>query len=554
MKRSHRNSAVLLLAPFLCTALAAPGPAGARDRTAEVDEIFRWTTPASPGAVVAVSLNGKVVVNRAYGLADLERGVPLTPDAVFDVASVTKQFVAAATLILVDEGRLSLVEDVRRYVPELQDTGHKITLDHLLTHTSGIRDWTAILPLAAGDPDALTVVLRQRGLNFAPGEEWSYSNSGYVLLKEIVARASGAPFSEFAAKRLFEPLGMRSTQYRADLRQVVRNRALAYEKDGGGWRLAMKLDNDRGGGGALLSTAGDLLLWNDALTSGRLGAFVTAKLQEPAALNNGRKLGYARGLVVDTHRGAREIWHSGGSAGYGTWLGRYPQHGLSIAIACNAGEAASSGALARRIFAAFVPGAAAPDPETGPPPAIGGDALADVSGKAGLFFNEQTGESMHLALDRDRLRVAAGPGLLRTAKDRFRRWGATVHFMSQDEFELRFLSDDEFELTSMEGKTTRYRRAKPFSPNPEELKAFAGRYDSDEIGTSFLIEPRGSGLLVKLGHSPTNSLEFKPTDGDTFQFNRVTVRFRRDRSGKVAALDYSNPVLRNVRLARSPVQ
>lgn len=121
---------------------------------------------------------------------------------------------------------------------------------------------------------------------------------------------------------------MKSTQYLGDLRQVVKHRALAYEKGLGGWKLEMKLDNDRGGGGALLSTASDLLRWNDALTNGHLGGFVTAKLHEPATLNNGRKIDYARGLVLDTYRGAQEIWHSGGSAGYGTWLGRYPEHGL----------------------------------------------------------------------------------------------------------------------------------------------------------------------------------------------------------------------------------
>lgn len=143
---------------FVCAALVAPTSAVAQDRTAEIDEIFKWATPSTPGGVVAVSLHGKLIMNRAYGLANLEQDVPLTPDTVFDVASVTKQFVAAATLILVEEGRLSLSADVRKCVPELPDTGHTITLDHLLTHTSGIRDWTAILPLAAEESDALTAV------------------------------------------------------------------------------------------------------------------------------------------------------------------------------------------------------------------------------------------------------------------------------------------------------------------------------------------------------------------------------------------------------------
>ena len=357
-------------------------------------------------------------------------------------------------------------------------------------------------------------------------------------------------FANFAAKRLFEPLGMKSTQYVGNLRQEVKNRALAYEKEAGNWTVHMKLDNDRGGGGALLSTAGDLLLWNDALTDARLGAFVTGKLQEPATLNNGRKIGYARGLFLDTYRAAREVWHSGGSAGYGTWLGRYPEHNLSIAVTCNAGEAVSSRAVARRLFDLFVPGAAARDPKEGPPPAIAGDALADVTKKAGLFVNEQTGEPLRLTMDRGRFRIPEGPGLEQVAKDRFRRWGAFVQFMSQDAFELRFSSHDQFELKSMEGKTVRYRRAKPFSPTADELKAFAGRYESGEIGAVFVVEPREGGLTVGLEHKPTGSLQFAPVDSDTFQFRQMTVRFLRDPSGKVVALHYGNPVLRNVRLTR----
>src|SRR5688500_14947835 len=247
-------------------ALLVGAPASAQDKAAEIDKIFSWSTPDAPGCVVAVAQNGKPIVNRAYGLADLERNVPLNPDTVFDAGSVRKQFVAASILLLVEQGRLALTDDVRKHVPELPDYGHKITLDHMLTHTSGLRDWPALLNLAAGDVDAWTMILRQRGLNFAPGEEWSYSNSGYVLLTEIVARTSGMPFAEFARTRLFEPLGMKATAYVKHVRDVNKNRALAYQKEGNRWKQDMLLGNERGGG-ALFTTASDLLIWNEALTS-----------------------------------------------------------------------------------------------------------------------------------------------------------------------------------------------------------------------------------------------------------------------------------------------
>jgi CubicO group peptidase (beta-lactamase class C family) len=522
-------------------------PARAQDKAVEIDKIFSWAKTDTPGCSVAVSQGGKLIANRAYGSADLERDVPLNPNSIFDIGSVRKQFVAAAVLLLVEEKRLSLSDDVRKYIPELPDYGHKITLDHMLTHTSGLRDWTGLLPLAGGDPDALTMIMRQRGLNFAPGEEWSYSNSGYVLLTEIVARASGMRFSEFTRKRLFEPLGMKMTTYVDDLSEVIKHRALAYEKDGNRWKLDMLLGNERGGGGALFSTAADLVIWNDALTSVRLGAFVTDKLQEQARLNNGRKLTYARGLNVETYGGGRMVWHSGGAAGYHSWLGRLPAQNLSLAVMCNS-DAMAATALAERIIGLFVP--AARTAEAGPPPAIPADALPDVNGKTGLFFNEQTGEQMRLVVDRGRFRVAGGPGLAPVTKERFRRWGASVQFMSQDEFELHFLSADEFELKSMEGKTTRYARARPFAPAAADLQSFAGRYQSDEAGAFFDLTPGKDGLKGRANDAPGAQPEFKPVARDTFQLGGVILRFRRDKAGKIVALDYSNPVVRNITFIR----
>ena len=337
------------------TALFISSLASAQDKTADIDKVFSWATPNTPGCAVALSQHGKLVVRRAYGLAEVERKVPIAPDTMFDVGSVVKQFVAAATLLLVEEGRLSLTEDVRKYIPELPDYGHKITLDHLMTHTSGIRDWDGLIGLTDGKTDALTLTLRQPALNFAPGAEWSYSNSGYVLLKEIVARTSGLPFGEFARKRLFVPLGMKSTAYVRDAASS-KDAARAYEKAGAGWKEHALLGNARGGG-ALLSTAPDLVIWNDALTSGRLGKFVTAKLQEPATLSNGRKLDYARGLYLDTTSRGQLVWHAGSAGAYKSVVGRLPQHGLSIAVACNAGEAADARTrFAARIFDLFVPG------------------------------------------------------------------------------------------------------------------------------------------------------------------------------------------------------
>ena len=534
----------------------------AQDRTAEIDQIFSWATPATPGCAVAVSQHGALVVSRAYGLADLEREAPISPNTIFDIGSVVKQFVAASILLLVEDGQVSLTEDVRSYIPELPDTGHRVTVDHLLTHTGGVRDWTGILPFAATPTDALTIALRQRGLNFAPGEEFAYSNSGYVLLKEIVARASGTSFGEFARQRLFEPLGMQLTHYQYDWREVVKNRALAYEQVEGRWKVDMLLDENRGGGGGLLSTTSDLLIWNDALSSGRLGGFVTEKIQEAARLSNGRTLSYARGLYLDTtdeiggfNGSSRLVWHTGSANAYNSFLGRFPEQGLSIAILCNAGDIATTTSFARRIFNLLVPATGAPIPPSAPAaPASSapGDGVAgpDLSTRAGLFFSERTGEPLRLTVERATLRIVGGPPLVAVASDRFRNAVTSLQFMSQDRFELRFVSPDQLELTSMEGATTTYRRAQPYAPTPAELGAFAGRYESEEMGSAFQIVAGERGLTLRLVHAPALSLPLSPVAPDVFLAGNHFVRFRRDSTGNVVGFGYSNPVVRNIPFTR----
>jgi CubicO group peptidase (beta-lactamase class C family) len=527
-------------------ALLAAAPAMAQDQTAGIDQVFNWVSPDAPGCAVAVSHEGKLVVNKAYGLADIERRVPLTPTTVLDAGSVRKQFVAAAVLLLVEEGRVSLSDDVRKFVPELPNYGHTITVDHLLTHTSGLRDWPALLQMANGDPDALSMILAQRALNFAPGEEWSYSNSGYVLLPMIVERASKMKFAEFVQKRLFDRLGMKSTSYVDDMNAVKQNRALAYQKDGNGWKLGVLLGNARGGAGALATTAEDLVTWTEGLAHGRLGNFVSEKIREPAKLNNGRTLSYARGLFLDRNRGGRVVWHTGSADAYKSLTSSYPDQRLSIGIMCNSGDdAPGTSMLARRIFDLFVPGT---EPHATPPASMPG---VDVSTRAGLFFNEQN-EPLRLITNNGRLGTALGGPLITVTSERFRTPRATLAFMSQDDFELNFLSADEFELKSVEGRTTRYRRAKPFAPSAEELKAFAGRYESDELKSFFDVTAAATGLMISINGTPGQNLEFRPVDPDTFQRVNITLRFRRDAAGKIVALDLNNPVFRKVVYTRSP--
>jgi len=250
-------------------------------------------------------------------------------------------------------------------------------------------------------------------------------------------------------------------------------------------------------------------------------------------------------LFLDSSRGGKVVWHTGSADAYKSFTGSYPGQRLSIGIMCNSGDdTPGSTMLARRIFDLFVPGA---EPNVAPPASAAG---VDVSGKAGLFFNERK-EPLRLITNNGRLGTSLGGPLIAVTSERFRAPRATLPFMSQDGFELNFLSADEFELKSMEGKITRYRRAEPFAPSADDLKAFAGRYESDELKSFFTVTPGANGLMITINGTSGQSLEFRPVAPDTFQRVNITMRFRRDSAGNVVGLDMNNPVFRKVEYTRS---
>ncbi|MEX2157625.1 MAG: serine hydrolase domain-containing protein [Gemmatimonadales bacterium] len=345
----------ILIAAML---LAAPGGVAAQqpDLTAVVDRVFAsWSSPGSPspGCAVGVSRGGTVLLTRGYGMADLESGRPITAETIFETGSVAKQFTATAVVLLALDGKLGLDDPVRKFVPELPDYGVPLTIRHLLTHTSGLREWSGLVELqgwprghrAHTQAELFDVVTRQRALNHTPGDFYSYTNSGYGLLFTIVERVSGQPFNRFMTERVFAPLGMSHTRWRDDFTRVVPGRAQAYSREADGWHLDMPFENVVGPGG-LLTTVGDLLVWNEALTNrtAPLSAAVVDSLSRRPRLagagSRGRESQYAFGLTFTSHRGVPEVSHGGATAGYRTFLARYPTAGnLSIAVLCNAGNA-----------------------------------------------------------------------------------------------------------------------------------------------------------------------------------------------------------------------
>lgn len=317
------------------------------DTTARIDKIFSSWNNATPGGSILVARGTNIIYHKAFGLADLERNVPNTTATVFEAGSVSKQFTAYSILLLENEGKLSVKDDVRKYIPELPVYEAPITIQHLLNHTSGLKDWGSVAALSGWPRTtkvytlelALQIMTKQKTTNFKPGNEYSYSNSNYSLLVAIVERVSKQTLEDFTKDRLFEPLGMTNTRWRSNFRDIVPNRAQAYGNQDGKYQLLMPFENIYGHGG-LLTTTEDLLKWNQLLEK---HDDIYSKRIEHGKLNNGEAITYAAGIQHGEVNSVAEISHSGATAGYRAWLAYYPVKKLTIVLLSNDGAAAPVG-------------------------------------------------------------------------------------------------------------------------------------------------------------------------------------------------------------------
>jgi len=505
--------------------LALAGPAAAHSPVS-LDPIFAGYSQATPGCAVGIKAGDAAPVFSAYGSADLEHAVPITPDTVFEAGSVSKQFTAAAILLLADEGKLALSDDIRKYLPQMPDYGRPITIDMLLSHTSGLRDWGEVMGLA-GWPrtsrvytptEVLQITARQKALNYAPGEAYSYTNTGYNLAAAIVQRVSGQNLADFTRQRLFQPLGMTHTAWRDDFRRIVPGRAVAYSAAGGGFEQEMPFENTYGHGG-LLTTVGDLLIWNDALSAGRLGPTLDARMKQQAVLTGGRKIAYARGLVVQEAEGRAEVAHSGSTAGYRAWLARLPASGLSVALLCNRGDA-SPVALGRRVVDAWL--ATPAQPAAGPPP---GDDLARLPG---LYVDERAGGLLRVRAEGGALRLG-GAVLRPVAAGRYRN----------GDYDLIFTSTGA-ERRSSDGEIVTYRRVTAVAPPAPDLAAIAGAYASEEAGASLIASVKDGRLAIAPADRPSAVKLAEPLDRDAFLLSGDLVHVVRDARGRPKALRFTN--------------
>ncbi len=313
-------------------------------RTPGIDSIFSsFDNTRSPGCVVGVVRSGELEFAAGYGMANLELGIPLGPKSVLRTGSVSKQFAATVIALLAQEGVLSLDDPVQRYIPELPEYGAPVTIRHLIHHTSGIRDYLALMALAGkrdddwyDEEELLAMLARQENLNFPTGSAFLYSNSGYFLLSQIVLRATGRTLAEVAEEKLFGPLGMTHTRFQDDHRELVPNRASGYEpEEEGRFRISMTTLNMVGDGGVFTSIQ-DLLHWLNNFEDPRVGGQALMEtIHSRGVLNSGDTLTYAFGQRIGSYRGLPTVAHGGSFVGFRADITRFPENDLSVATLCN---------------------------------------------------------------------------------------------------------------------------------------------------------------------------------------------------------------------------
>ncbi len=533
----HLGPAVLLT-----LASASASPPAAADVKPRVDAVFReYDRSDSPGCALAVYRDGRIEYARGYGMANLELGVANSPETVFDIGSTSKQFTAFSIHLLAREGKLSLDDDIRRWVPEIPSYGKTVTIRHLLHHTGGLRDYIELMELQGirtedltTEADSLAVLAQQKAPNFPPGEEYLYSNSGYFLLGVIVERASGQSLRDFAEARIFGPLGMRHTQFNDQHDRLVANRATGYRKaKGGGFRIDMG-DWEQVGDGAVQTTVEDLQLWDQNFYEPRVGdARLLEAMQTVGVLNSGKRLTYASALVLQDYRGLPTVSHGGAWVGYRAQLLRFPKQRFSVACLCNL-SGANPTALAREVAAIYLGDLMRPAEPAKPASGAGGRTVkapaAALQRLSGAYLERSDGEVVRLSVEQGKISGRRG------------RSSFTLTPMAGNRYWIEGLPEGEMVATP--GKTSAGGRPllglssldepdeietwepiELWTPAAPDLAVFAGRYASEELDTAWRIVAENGQLFIRHRGLPEDPLI--PTTEDAFSLEGMTLHFVR---------------------------
>ena len=567
---------------------AKASPSSAESVTARVDKVFaQWDKPDSPGCALGIVQDGQLIYKRGYGMANLDFNFPISPQSIFNIESMAKQFTAMSILLLVKQGKASLDDEIHKYLPEVPRYQSPITIRHLIHHTSGIRNYGELTELAGmrGEnvhltaDDFLGLIARQKELNFKPGEEYLYSNSGYFLLGLIVKRVSGKSLREFAGENIFKPLGMNNTQFVDNRNLVVKNRVTAYlPNSNGGFAAAIPIDDPPGDGGVFTSVE-DLFLWDQNFYNNKLGGGMDLISEELSTgiLNNGEKLNYAFGLDVDEYKGLKRIGHGGGGGGFRSAMNRFPEQNFSVMCLCNAGYNINQNGFANQVAEIFLSdqfkkGAGGVN-ETVPP--IISIPEKELAGLTGLYVDPIKAKS---------IRFYMKDGKLMNDKRPFN----VLAPLSQNRFKLVGTPDWEFVFVrpnagahmqvkiiysgGLQPKTTTYDAVQSETLTSVQLAEFSGKYISDELGgATYTLSMKDGKLSLRVwngitvfsdsgvglafeqasGSATPNDILLTPAFADvfiTFVFDELVIlRFTRNQQNAVSGFALSTETVRRLR-------
>jgi len=528
-------------------------------QAAQVDSLVaRELEPGGPGCAVAIFIDDAIAFEHGYGIANLDYGIPITPATVFDIASISKQFTAACILILAERGKLSLNDDIRRFIPEFPDYGSKIEIRHLIHHTSGIRDWVWLLVLA-GIPfenilsreDLYDLISRQKELVFAPGEEYKYSNSGYNLLTLIIERVTGVSFADFVAKEIFGPLGMKNTLIFDDRRMVIKNRAIGYTPDEeDGYYMEHYFNPAISGSSNIHTTVEDLFLWDQNFYHNKVGpGGLAAKMEERGRLNSGDTIDYAFGLEVREHRGLKTVSHEGDWGGFLSCMLRFPEQKFTVVCLANT-QAFSPKRLCYSIadlclaqrYEQEVPSGQQERPIDQTPVMVDPSVYDDFAG----VYEADNGRKIEVKRKNDRL-MGRLPG---RRKFEMLPGSESDFFLKGRNVSISFHRNERGEVSRLDWqqgeRKISYRNTAfngPSVQNTGKLAEYAGNYYCDELMATYNVAVERGGLVLKTPIKSrylmdligiTGSDLLRPLEKDKYRFAFISVLFKRNTRGKVS--------------------
>jgi CubicO group peptidase (beta-lactamase class C family) len=520
-----------------------------------INQLFaQYSEKDVPGAAIAVIQNGKIQYKNGFGMANLEYDIPITPSTIFHIASVSKQFTVFSILLLEKEGKLSLDDNIRKYIPEVPDFGKIITLRNLANHTSGLRDQWNLLGMAGWRLDdvitkeqILKLVSKQKELNFNPGDEFVYCNTGYTLLAEVVARVSGKTFPEYTEEFIFKPLNMTNTLFYDDHEKIVKNRAYSYKGAGKGYKKSV-LSYANVGATSLFTTVEDLSLWTLNFENPVVGnQDIFNKMSQKAVLNKGDTIEYALGQVINKYKGLNMVSHGGADAGYRTFLGRFPDQKFSVIVFSN--DASNDpGKLAMKVADVY---------------------LKDEIKTEGKDDKKEIKENKS-SVNTDTLKAYVGqyelqPGFIITiTEENGNIYGQAT---GQQKMELKAISSNEFSVIGVDAKLTFHRdidnkinllklhqggvfdaqRMKPFDKSSVRLGEYAGQFHSDELSTEYTFVIKNDTLVAT--HSRLSDIKMTPAKTDVFNGDKWffgQTEFIRDKNKSVIGCKVSSGRVRNI--------